>query len=246
MSENTQSEPTESRFQNLDLGERLKEAEEASDFDEHHPVAAAKRQDDEQKKKTAELEYKAHHDELTGLLNKKAWRDRAEQAIAGSDDVAVVFIDLTNFKAINDNSPGRHITGDNVLKQVAEAITANLREDDRELASREQLIQPQEGEAGRYGGDEFTLLLDLTSRGENQDISLSKEDRMNVVVDRLRAGFGKLLSANEDLVNNHGFDIAIGGAVKQPGMSADQLIIEADHAMEKDKAAQHTQHGSYR
>lgn len=98
------------------------------------------------KKQQQSLESLAHYDMLTGLPNRTLFADRFTQAIAHSKRqgsmLAVCFIDLDEFKPVNDAYG--HEVGDQVLIEVAVRIKENLREQDT---------------ASRLGGDEFTLLL---------------------------------------------------------------------------------------
>ena len=98
------------------------------------------------KKQQEQLSLMAHYDVLTGLPNRALFTDRFTQAIAHSKrterQLAVCFLDLDNFKPVNDNYG--HEIGDQLLVEVAKRITANIREEDT---------------ASRQGGDEFALLL---------------------------------------------------------------------------------------
>ena len=100
----------------------------------------------ESKKQQEKLSLMAHYDVLTKLPNRALFIDRFNQAIAHSmrtkHRLAVCFLDLDNFKLINDNYG--HDVGDAVLKEVANRISLNIREEDT---------------VSRQGGDEFTLLL---------------------------------------------------------------------------------------
>ncbi len=92
------------------------------------------------------LHHLAFHDELTGLPNRTLFKKHLNQAIAHShrngERLAVLFLDIDNFKFINDSLG--HSEGDALLQAVAERLTRSIREDDI---------------VSRLGGDEFTLLL---------------------------------------------------------------------------------------
>lgn len=100
----------------------------------------------ESKRQKEQLERQANYDGLTGLANRSLLSDRIAKAIAHADrseSMAVIaFIDLDNFKLINDTLG--HEAGDRLLIQVAERLASCLRGDDT---------------IGRYGGDEFVLVL---------------------------------------------------------------------------------------
>lgn len=99
------------------------------------------------------LEHMAHYDALTGLPNRVLLAERLEKAIqrCTQDDLtlAVCFIDLDNFKPINDLLG--HAAGDRLLKILSERLTKNLRTDDT---------------LARIGGDEFILLLNQKNKEE--------------------------------------------------------------------------------
>jgi diguanylate cyclase (GGDEF)-like protein/PAS domain S-box-containing protein len=100
----------------------------------------------EQDQLTNRLSHQAHHDGLTGLPNRTLLMDRIEQALARAvrqgDDVALVMLDLDQFKRINDDLG--HATGDQLLEAVALHLQDCLRADDT---------------VARLGGDEFVLVL---------------------------------------------------------------------------------------
>lgn len=104
---------------------------------------------DEQRAAREQLEWSATHDPLTGLANRLAFTDKAEQLVAGLPHTlptALVFIDLDNFKPVNDTAG--HLAGDLMLLTVATAISARTRSTDLVV---------------RLGGDEFALLLERCS-----------------------------------------------------------------------------------
>ncbi|MDO9422475.1 MAG: EAL domain-containing protein [Herminiimonas sp.] len=146
-----------------ELRARLKEAEDTLDAlrggcvdalvvsdEDGHKVFSLKNtlEDMEQHKQyEARLDYQANYDALTGLANRHRLQDRLQQALISAERyghrVAVAFIDLDQFKFIND-SLGHHI-GDQMLKTIAHRLLACLREGDT---------------VARQGGDEFVLVID--------------------------------------------------------------------------------------
>ena len=95
---------------------------------------------------THKLKYLAHHDTLTDLPNRALFKDRLAQSIVSAkrnkEQFALLFIDLDQFKKIND-SLGHHV-GDQVLVETAKRIQSVLREEDT---------------LARLGGDEFTIIV---------------------------------------------------------------------------------------
>ncbi len=93
------------------------------------------------------MSYQATHDSLTGLLNRREFENRVTQAIenARTEDVrhAICYLDLDNFKVVNDTSG--HFAGDELLKQLTIKLRMELREADT---------------LARLGGDEFGILLE--------------------------------------------------------------------------------------
>lgn len=106
-------------------------------------------------------EFRANHDGLTSLLNRDRFERHLRAAISGArevaDRLALLFIDLDDFKGINDTH-GHH-AGDTVLKTIAARVRRVLRSEDR---------------VARYGGDEFAVLIAGTGDAETLDAILFK------------------------------------------------------------------------
>ncbi|MDO6561841.1 EAL domain-containing protein [Amphritea sp. 1_MG-2023] len=100
----------------------------------------------EQKRARAELTQLAHYDSLTQLPNRRTFADRLQQLMKSSrregEQVAVMMIDLDNFKEVNDTLG--HDYGDRLLKEAAKRLTDSVRETDT---------------VARLGGDEFLVIL---------------------------------------------------------------------------------------
>jgi diguanylate cyclase (GGDEF)-like protein len=158
------------------------------------------------------LEFLAHHDTLTGLPNRAMFQERAREAVAHArrhdKTVAVLFIDLDNFKQVNDNLG--HDVGDGLLKVIASRLRSCVRGDDF---------------IARIGGDEFCVLL--------QEIAEPREAA--AVAQKLIHELGKGYRVGE---HELGCGASIGIAcVPQDGQDVATLLRLADAAMYRAKEA---------
>jgi diguanylate cyclase (GGDEF)-like protein len=111
------------------------------------------------------LEAQSRVDAKTGLLNVSTWELEAESELSRAartrSPVALALVDIDHFKSVNDTYG--HLAGDRVLRAVSEALTSHLRDYDR---------------AGRFGGEEFVLLLAQT--GESDACRIAERLRTNI------------------------------------------------------------------
>lgn len=152
------------------------------------------------------LQHQASHDPLTGLGNRTMLHDRLTVAIAQArrtnQMMALLFIDLDNFKYIN-NSLG-HGAGDAILREISARIATAIRASDT---------------ATRLGGDEFVILLHAP---DNQAAVAD-------VVERLRADISQPITVeNQNIIIGCSIGIAM---FPQDGNSPEELIRKADIAM---------------
>ncbi len=152
------------------------------------------------------LEHAAIHDPLTGIPNRVLFMDRVNMALSRAErkrlPVAVAFLDLDRFKLVNDGLG--HSAGDDLLKAVSKRLRDSLRDGDT---------------VARFGGDEFTILLE----------DLSEEDALDAV----RRVFEDL-QRPFTLEQTQVFVTASIGVVMSPesgSVSAEGMLRDADTAM---------------
>ena len=165
----------------------------------------------ERKQAEDRIQFMANHDALTGLPNRTLLKDRLSQAVlyARRYDcwVTVVFLDLDNFKIVNDSLG--HNAGDELLKVVASRMVACVRSTDTVV---------------RLGGDEFVIL--LLEQPKNVDI-------ISATLQKIRAAIAETVHVDgHDLKVTSSIGIA---NYPNDGMDADTLLANADAAMYRAK-----------
>ena len=150
-------------------------------------------------------------DSLSGLLNHGAWKDHLDiefqRCRRGPAGAAIALIDIDHFKTINDTYG--HVTGDIVLRQLSKVLRQNLRTTDL---------------AGRYGGDEFCVIL--------PDMPLN---RATEVMEALRDRFNALAYAQDPALR---VSLSIGLALYQPAHAdAISWLNDADQALYEAKSS---------
>lgn len=159
------------------------------------------------------LQYLAAHDTLTGAFARRAFIDLAEREQArgrrSGQPIALLMVDLDHFKTINDSHG--HQVGDQVLRRFAEITQACLR--------RQDIF-------GRYGGEEFMVMLPDTAR-----------DTALTVAERICATVAKTPVMIDGQTRAIPISVSIGVAVGDFRTSLDRLIGLADEAMYRAKTA---------
>jgi diguanylate cyclase (GGDEF)-like protein/PAS domain S-box-containing protein len=152
-----------------------------------------------------QVHWQACHDALTGLINRREFERRVEQALAGlrggGPEHSILFLDLDQFKVVNDTCG--HAAGDELLRLLSRALLAQIRQSDT---------------LARLGGDEFGVLL--------QDCSLEQSGR---VAECLRRAVEDFRFVWQDKTFRIG--VSIGGvAVDGPDRTLAQVMSAADGA----------------
>jgi diguanylate cyclase (GGDEF)-like protein len=161
----------------------------------------------ETKLKTAEQ--LSLRDELTRVANRRSVEERIRWCIECNQTFCFVMLDLNGFKQVNDQYG--HLAGDDLLKQFAVELQSNARSGDL---------------VGRWGGDEFVVVLACDKAGAGSHIDRIREWVFGKYT--IHEGTGK-----ESLAIH--VDASVGLAEWKDGKSLQQLVAEADAAMYKDK-----------
>ncbi len=157
-----------------------------------------------------ELDYQAHYDALTSLPNRVLFLDRLKHSMEiakrYNSQVALIFIDLDHFKEIND-SIGHH-AGDYILQECARRLQSMLRKSDT---------------VSRFGGDEFTIILEKM-HNESQIV-----DTIQLILDKLQEPY---FYEHRKLYSGASIGISI---YPENGSTHQELLKNADAAMYKAK-----------
>lgn len=169
----------------------------------------------------AAMRHQAFHDALTGLPNRTSFRRRLDKALAQASrtgrTAALLFLDLDRFKQVNDSLG--HPAGDQLLKTVAQRLSACLREGDLLF---------------RMGGDEFTVILPTVRHREE----------VALVAQRLRDAASQPVSIDGQEVRV-GASVGVALVPSDTPHSADVLLRQADTAMYTAKANGRGTHAFY-
>ena len=175
-----------------------------------------------QKDAEAQIRQLAYYDTLTGLPNRLLFSEQLGRALAQAAryqrQLAIMFVDLDNFKRVNDTLG--HKVGDELLRQVSGRLAGSLRAQDLVVRGGEHAHS-----IARLGGDEFIVL--LTDVQQSSDVALVAQ---------------RLVGTLSEPVGIEGTEIFVGGSVgvavfPQDGADTDTLMMNADTAMYRAKAA---------
>jgi len=162
---------------------------------------------DERRQVEQQLNYLAHHDALTGLANRRAFIEHVERCIGEAKPLAILFIDLDQFKQVNDTLG--HGVGDDVLIAVAARLEERAHWADR---------------LARLGGDEFICLIEGADQGD--EIALAAGEIVAAFAEPFELGGNAFYLSASVGVCRHPRD----------GVTVGELLRNADTAMYRAKA----------
>ena len=149
------------------------------------------------------VEQLAFKDPLTGLANRRSVEESIQWRISREQMFCVVVLDLNKFKQVNDTHG--HLAGDSLLRQFGQELKSNIRPSDI---------------VGRWGGDEFIMVLDCDLPGARAQIERMKK--------WVLGDYTLQVGTNSLKIN---LDASIGVAQWQPGETALQITERADASM---------------
>lgn len=164
-----------------------------------------------------EINYLAYYDTLTGLPNRRCFKNQLEESVSLAcrlqKVIAVIFLDLDSFKAVNDTIG--HKGGDELLKEVASRLSASVRRYDV---------------VSRFGGDEFLIMMP----------QISYLDDVKKLISQIMDVFTKPI-----VIDDHKFNITASAGVSIypfDGEDVETLVKNADMAMYESKAKNKNQY----
>ncbi len=169
-----------------------------------------------QKETERKVTYLAYHDSLTGLANRSLFRNYLERAITASarhqEYAAVLFIDLDNFKSVNDSLG--HSVGDNLLIEIARHLESDIRHED--------II-------ARFGGDEFVLLLNRLDKNKS-----NAYEQVSTIIEKIGKTINQpIMAAGHEIK----MSASIGATLfSQNSIDSESLLKQADIAMYRAKS----------
>ena len=155
----------------------------------------------------------AERDGLTALLNRRMFDNALQNKVKTGERFGILFIDLEFFKVVNDRE--LHVGGDEILKKTA----SYLDEFFSKTLRREDLV-------ARIGGDEFGVILN-----PSRESGVLDADAIQVIKDRLRDNFVDVpivSEYNQRYGNIDSLAMHVGHAIWEPGMTATDMMTEAD------------------
>lgn len=159
----------------------------------------------------------AFYDQLTGLPNRQLLRERLQHALLVNKNTgsvgAVMFIDLDNFKTLNDTLG--HATGDALIKQTADRLVECVRETDT---------------VARFGGDEFVVILERLN-----DVSIKAAEKAELIAETILASLVRPLQLGSH-IHRGSASIGVTLLAEKDG-DVDEILKRADLAMYRAKAA---------
>lgn len=182
-------------------------------WSERHQVRIAVAHDiTERKKMENRLQFLANHDQLTQLPNRAFLEKNLQQSLAqakrGNTDLCLLFIDVDNFKLVNDMHG--HVVGDQLLKAIAQRLSESVRESDS---------------LGRLGGDEFLVILNTVKVKRNAYL----------LAEKICSVIELPICIDENILK---LTVSIGIAFYPDDVADEkQLLQQADQAMYKAKRA---------
>ena len=204
------NDQSDQRIKNLEMLHQVMQARREAEIHQQKSIEL-QREIVERKRAYELVEHLASTDSLTGIYNRRHFFSLASQQIAiaiqAQAPLAAIILDVDHFKMINDHYG--HQEGDRTLTTIAQKISATLRNEDV---------------VGRYGGEEFAVVLPQTDR-----------DQCLAIAERLRAAVETLVisPSHPDLKVTISLGIATlsPGAPFEPHLMLERLLDHADQAM---------------